>query len=98
MTKERNNGNYPININGGKEMNTFQNHNRYMLEFRKAHTNVALVNEPRLNDSTLIGNLGPLQVNYNLDETGGSAELSGTYFRSGLIPMAEIGQYKLSQN
>ncbi len=98
MAKESSSGNDRINSNGGNEMNTFQKHNGLMQDFRKAHANVALVNEPRLDDSAMIGGMEPLQISHIVDETGGSINLDGTWFQFGLIPMAEIKQYKLSCN
>jgi hypothetical protein len=97
MTMEWNNKTYRFNPNYGNSNGSFQEHDRQIREFRVSHTDVALVNGPRLDEATFLESLLFLRVNYIM-ETGGSALPNDTTDRSALIPIVRVARYKFSQN
>jgi len=97
MTTEWNNRGYQFDPNGGNSNGSFQEHDRQMREFRSSHTDVALVNGPRLDEAAYLDSLLFLRVNYIM-ETGGSALPNDTTDRSPLVPMWKVARYKISQN
>ncbi|MFC1949467.1 hypothetical protein ACFLW0_04785 [Chloroflexota bacterium] len=68
-----------------------------MTEFRRSHTNVALVNGPRLDEATFLDSLLFLRVNY-VPETGGSVLPDDTSDQSPLVPIWRVARYKFSPN
>ena len=97
MTMERNNRDQ-FDLNGGNAGNSFQEHDEHMRWFRRSHAGVAMVNAPRWDEATLIGNMKPWQVSRTMMETGGSSFLIGTVDWASLVPVLKVARYKLSQN
>ena len=97
MAMEWNNRDYQFDPNGGNGRGSFQQHNESMREFRRSHTDVAMVNGPRLDEAAFLESLLFLRVNYVM-ETGGSALPDDTADQSPLVPIWKVAQYKLSQN
>ncbi len=98
MTIEWNNRDYRFDSNGRNVCDFFGEHDERMKEFRRSHTNVALVNGVRLDEAALLERMEPLAVIRNMMETGGSRLINGTMDWSALIPMMKVARYKLSQN
>ena len=98
MTMEWNSRNDRFNRNGGNGNGSFEQHNECMREFRGSHTDVAMVNGPRLDEAALLERMESLQVSRTMMETGGSRLLNGTTDWLALVPMWKVARYKLSQN
>ncbi len=77
---------------------SFQEHNEYMREFRKAHAAVALVNAPRYDESAILARTEPLQLKDIIIEAGGTGFLDNAMNWSTYIPMPKVARYKLSQS
>ena len=77
---------------------SFQEHNEYMREFRKAHAAVALVNAPRYGESAILARTEPLQLKDIIIEAGGTGFLDNAMNWSTYIPMPKVARYKLSQS
>ena len=97
MTMKWNNRNNRFDPNGGNGSGSFQEHNELMTELRKSHADVAMVNGPRLDESTFLESLLFLRVNYVV-ETGGSVLPDDITDQSALTPLRRVARYKLSQN
>ena len=97
MTMRWNNKDYRFDSNGGNGGGPFQEHAEHMQEFRRSHANVALANEPRLDEAAFLDSLLFLRVNYVV-ETGGSALPDDTSDQSPPVPIRRVARYKLSQN
>ena len=97
MTMKWNSRNDWFDSTGGNGRGSFEEHNRQMREFRSSHTDVALVNGPRLDKAAYLNSLLFLRVNYTM-ETGGSALPNEVIDRSALGLMRKVAGYKLSQN
>ena len=98
MTMGWNNRDYRFGLNGGHSRGSFEEHDERMREFRRSHTNVAMVNASRLDEAALIESMEPMQVSRNIIETGGSRLLNDTTDWSTLVPVLKVARYKLSQN
>ena len=98
MTMEWNNKNDRFDPNGGNGRESFEEHDERMREFRGSHTDVALVNGPRLDEAALLERMGSLQVHHAMMETGGTALPNDTTDQSALVPMWKVARYKFSQN
>ena len=77
---------------------SFQEHNERMEEFRRSHTDVAIVNAPRCGQSALLESMRLLHVNRTTMETGGSRLLNSITDWSALVPVCKVARYKLSPN
>ena len=97
MAMKWNNRDYRFDSNGGNGRGSFEEHDERMREFRSSHTDVALVNGPRLDEATFLEKLLFLRINY-VTETGGSALPNEVIDWSALDLMRKVARYKLSQN
>ena len=75
---------------------SFQEHDEYMGRFRRAHANVAWSNKPKRDELAHLDSMRSLQVTRPIRETGGSRSMSGTMDWPNLVPVLNVGQYKLS--
>jgi len=98
MTREWNSRNDWFDPNGGNGRESFEEHNESMREFCRSHANVAMVNGPRLDESSLLERMESLQVSRTMMETGGTALPNDTTDQSALVPMWKVAGYRLSQN
>ncbi len=98
MTMEWNNRDYGFDPKGVNSRGSFQEHNESMGDFRKCHADVALVNEPRLDEFALLERMRPLQVRHTMMETGGSRFPDDITDWSTLVPLWRTARYKPSQN
>ena len=97
MTMEWDNISDRFNLNGGNSRESFEEHNESMREFRRSHTNIALINRPRLDKATFLESLLFLRIN-SVTETGGSALPNEAIDQPSLGLMQKVARYKLSQN
>ncbi len=98
MTMKWNSQNDRFDPDGGNGRESFEEHDERMREFRRSHADVAMVNEPRLDEATLLERMESLQVRRTMMEMGGSALPNDIMDRSALVPMWKVAGYKLSQN
>jgi len=77
---------------------SFQEHNKCMRRFRRAHTDVAMVNAPRYGEPAVLERTQPLPISRTMMETGGSKPSNGTAAWSALVPVPKVARYKLSPN
>ena len=77
---------------------SFEEHNEYMREFRKAHGDVALVNLPRSKEPSLVDITQPMFVSHIGMESGGLRLRSNTTDWTVFPPLPKIASYKLSAN
>ncbi len=77
---------------------SFEEHNENMREFRKAHTEVALVNAPRYGESAILARTELLQLKDIIIEAGGTGSLDNATNWSAYVPVPKVAGYKLSQN
>jgi len=77
---------------------SFQEHNEYMRGFRRAHADIAWVNQPKRDELAHLDSMQPLQVPPAMVETGGSRFHSSTTNWSALVPVLKVAAYKLSPN
>ncbi len=98
MTMEWNSKDYQFDPNGGNGRESFEAHDEHMREFRSSHANVAMVNGPRLDESSLLERMESLQVSRTMMGTGGSALPNDTMGWSALVPVLKVARYRLSQN
>ena len=77
---------------------SFEKHNEYMRDFRKAHAAVTLVNAPRYGESAILARTEPLQLKDIIIEAGGTGFLDNAMNCSTYVPVPKVARYKLSQN
>ena len=78
---------------------SFQEHNEYMRRFRRAHADVAWVNQPKQDELARLDSMRPLPVSDIIIEMGGSRSLSSTVMAwPALVPVLKVAAYKLSPN
>ncbi len=77
---------------------SFEEHNEYMSEFRKAHAAVVLVNAPKYGESAILARTKPLQLKDIIIEAGGTGFLDNATSWSAYVPVPKVAGYKLSQN
>ncbi len=77
---------------------SFEEHNEYMREFRRAHAAVALVNAPRYGEPAILARTEPLQLKDIIIEAGGTGFLDSAMNWSTYVPVPKVAGYKLSQN
>ncbi len=87
-----------FDLNGGNGRGSFEEHNERMREFHRYHTNVAMVNGPRLDESALLESMTLLQVRCTMTETGGASHHVSPEDWSAFVPAWKVARYKLSQN
>ncbi len=77
---------------------SFEEHNEYMREFRRAHAAVALVNAPRYGEPAIPARTEPLQLKDIIIEAGGTGFLDNAMNWSTYVPVPKVARYKLYQN
>ncbi len=77
---------------------SFLEHHEAMRGFRRAHADVAWVNQPKRDELARLDSMLPLQVNSQIMETGGSRFHDSTTNWSVMVPVWKVAQYKLSPN
>jgi len=77
---------------------SFLEHNEAMRGFRRAHADVAWVNQPKRDELARLDSMPPLQVTHPIMETGGSRFHDSTTNWSVMVPVWKVAQYKLSPN
>ena len=79
---------------------SFPEHNEYMSWFRRAHAEVAWVNQPKRDELARLDSTRSLPVSDIIIEMGGSSSPSSTVMMNwpALVPVLKVAQYKLSPN
>ncbi|MBA7501281.1 hypothetical protein ES704_04043 [subsurface metagenome] len=77
---------------------SFEEHNEYMRRFRRAHADIAWVNQPKQDELARLDSMQPLQVTHPVVETGGLRFHNTTTNWSAFVPVLKVAQYKLSPN
>ncbi len=77
---------------------SFEEHNEYMREFRKAHAAVVWGNKPKCDELARLDSMIPLRGSHPIMETGGARFHNSTTDLSALVPVLKVASYKLSPN
>ena len=77
---------------------SFQEHNEYMREFRKAHGNVALVNLPRSKEPSLVDITRPISMSQIDMDLGGLRLPANATDWTFSLPLPKVASYKLFWN
>ena len=98
MTMEWNKRDYRLGANGGNGKGSFEEHDEHMRRFRRAHADVAWVNQPKRDELAHLDSMLPLPVTHPVMETGGSRFHRSTTNWSVLVPVCKVARYRLSPN
>jgi len=77
---------------------SFSEHNDIMRLFRKAHVNIAMVNGPRPDESSLLQSTRPLSANHLKMEIGGLHLPDNALDWTSFFPIPKVASYKLLPN